>query len=127
MRGQRCIRNKNLCDDFIILQNVLSANVSLRRQSEKLVEWNHLPAVSTNNGHACTERDKHRGEIRRVNDERRTAAENRVVLVFPGLGVTLVSTLLQALNFFESKVPTTRTLAEIACDSSKISNLRRGY
>src|SRR5580765_3294134 len=120
MRGKRRVRNKNLGDDFIILQYVLSANVSLRRQSEKFVEWNHLLAVRTNHGHACTERDKHRCEIRRVNDERRAATQNRVVLIFSGLGVTLVSTFLQALNFFESKIPTTRTLAEIACYCSEI-------
>src|SRR5713226_1662430 len=50
--------------------------------------------------------------------------QDRVILVLAGCGVTLRSALLQTHNFFETKVPAARALAEVATNRTKIANLR---
>src|SRR5205814_8186621 len=76
--------------------------------------------------HSCSERQQHRREIRRMNDVRWTAADDRVVLVLALRGVTLRTTLLQADHFFETEIPAARALTQISTNGTEIANLRRG-
>src|SRR6266403_3570146 len=57
---------------------------------------------------------------------RRTAAEDRVVFIFTGGRKTLRAALLQTDSFFQTKVPATWSLAQVATNRTKIANLRSG-
>ena len=58
-----------------------------------------------------------------MNNERWATAEDGVVFVLAGRGVAFGATLFQTDNFFETEIPTTRSLTEVAGDCAEIANL----
>ena len=121
-RGRR--RHDHFGNYFAGLQRIFALRIDTR-QREELFQLDAALSGRADDRRARAHRNQRGREIRRMHDERRAAAENRVITIQPADRVAGVAALLQAIHVGIAKVPASRTLQNISADRAEVANLRR--